>query len=1008
MKNSALKFNKIIVCAGLVLLMALALCFAAPQAWALEHDASHTGMNYTPNGDGTHTVTCATAECEYSSTEDCRNYASIPAATCETAMVCSKCNAVLEPALTHDWKHDEGGTTHTCQREGCGISEGCSYAPSATCLAASECSVCKHVYQEQLSHVYTYSADSQGIYYKCESGCGRSGQASIVLSGTSFSYSSAAIEPASISYTNGWPEGNEPSLSYSDNVNAGTATVTMTLGELSHTKTFTITPVNIAFLIDHKEVTYGDELPTLSYTIQNLMPNDTEQEVFTSVPILSCPDYAPGKAVSSPTCHIEIDLSAVEVKTENNNYILQKTVTVPGVLTIKPRTLSISLSSTEWTYDGTALDEHFKAIAGNVFSTDDVQLSYSISGPLSDGKVVDAGDYTLTVTGITGAAADNYALPENRSLSFKVLPKAQDAPPIGRFATSKESIKGIKDGSISGLLETMEYKPEGGADYTAVPAGVSKIENLASGTYLIRYAATQNYLASEPVSITVGYEKVLTVTYPSAPKGVTVSGPTEFDYGADVTVSLALADGYELSTDFALMQAETKLLSAAGSKTISGATADIVLSLSGSTLDTQAPVCAVSVSGVKLTGHSKAPVFTVTVEDNDAVKSIEYLKSATQLDEAALKSAGGWKSYNGSVAISGKDRTLYFYAKATDESGNVSFAESGPVVYDTTAPVISGISNGATYYTSQKFSFADANLDTATVNGASVSSGSVIAGDVSATYTLIVTDKAGNSSTVSVTMKPLSELETALSGINTKRPTASDLALIKKVQNILGNECANASSGEIAKLNAMLDSVSSAADVAGSVELLTKLVNSLPNIHKIGPENDAIVRKVDNAMRYWNSMSKLEQSFVSEEIRLKLGIAYDYIREYRIVEGGNGVYVLKSNKALNFTANGVYRKFTWLEIDGEYVEPGVGKYISDSGSTIISLQPVFLETLSEGRHNIVVHYTDGQTYLASFTVASRYSPRTGDTANLPLWGSLMALCLVGTAGAVIYLKKKEN
>jgi len=194
--------------------------------------------------------------------------------------------------------------------------------------------------------------------------------------------------------------------------------------------------------------------------------------------------------------------------------------------------------------------------------------------------------------------------------------------------------------------------------------------------------------------------------------------------------------------------------------------------------------------------------------------------------------------------------------------------------------------------------------------------------------------------------------------------------------------------------------------LSGPAKILTELVNALPDIHDIGPEDDKIVRKVDNAMRYWNNMTEKQRKEVSYETRLKLGIAYDFIREYRIVEGGNGIYVLKSGKSLDFKANGVYRKFTWLEIDGEYVEPGVGKYISESGSTIISLQPVFLETLSEGRHNIVVHYSDGQTYLASFTVASRYAPRTGDTANFLLWGGMLAVGLIGCGGIVYLLKKK--
>lgn len=74
-----------------------------------------------------------------------------------------------------------------------------------------------------------------------------------------------------------------------------------------------------------------------------------------------------------------------------------------------------------------------------------------------------------------------------------------------------ETIDGKADGIISGVDFTMEYRKDNETLYSKITG--STLENLADGTYYIRYAKTQNYDESECVSITLSNDKKLRLQF---------------------------------------------------------------------------------------------------------------------------------------------------------------------------------------------------------------------------------------------------------------------------------------------------------------------------------------------------------------------------------------------------------------------------------------------------------------------------------------------------------------
>ena len=175
---------------------------------------------------------------------------------------------------------------------------------------------------------------------------------------------------------------------------------------------------------------------------------------------------------------------------------------------------------------------------------------------------------------------------------------------------------------------------------------------------------------------------------------------------------------------------------------------------------------------------------SVTAEDNlSGIDKVEYIESKTALDLDTVKAADGWKLMdNGSVSVTLEDtKQFVYYIRITDKSGNVAYLSSDGAEYDTTAPVIAGVDNGVTYYSTQNVTVTDKNLDTVTLNGEPATGSVSLAGNKEATYTIVATDKAGNSTTVTVKMAPIADIAEPVDGKSEANVTANDKANLQTI-----------------------------------------------------------------------------------------------------------------------------------------------------------------------------------------------------------------------------------
>lgn len=215
---------------------------------------------------------------------------------------------------------------------------------------------------------------------------------------------------------------------------------------------------------------------------------------------------------------------------------------VDGKFTINQRLLTVKWGTTEFTYDGKGHCP--EATLGNVIDKDDL-------GATVEGSQIEVSTYTATLTALTGKAAGNYALPtEGLTCEFSIKNAAQDAPKVQAAA---ETVSGKRDGKITGVDATMEWRAKDAAKYQAVGEGVTELKDLTAGVYEVRYQAKTNYDASSATEITVAAGRKLVVSLPSNQVGYALtSTATELDWHGTATLTMSIDSAYFAGKDYAV------------------------------------------------------------------------------------------------------------------------------------------------------------------------------------------------------------------------------------------------------------------------------------------------------------------------------------------------------------------------------------------------------------------------------------------------------------------------
>ena len=126
---------------------------------------------------------------------------------------------------------------------------------------------------------------------------------------------------------------------------------------------------------------------------------------------------------------------------------------------------------------------------------------------------------------------------------------------------------------------------------------------------------------------------------------------------------------------------------------------------------------------------------------------------------------------------------------------------------------------------------------------------------------------------------------------------------------------------------------------------------------------------------------------------------------YKITKGNKATWFRQSSKDLSFTADGKFKDFTGVRVDGKDLAE---KYFTvKSGSTVVTLKKDFLQKLSVGNHTVTILFEDGQAE-GTFRVSEGLdttNPETGDNSRIGLWCGIMAITAAAGTGLIVFRKK---
>ncbi len=441
---------------------------------------------------------------------------------------------------------------------------------------------------------------------------------------------------------------------------------------------------------------------------------------------------------------------------------------VKGTLTVAQKEIGIQWDATEFLpYTG---ESKVPGAAATGLLNGDTCTLTTVVVENTQGAGIIPGRWTAKIATLSNS---NYKLPESGNLvqvSFGIVNGYQSAPSVSGVA---ETIYGKADGTITGLTTEMEYATEYTADDDKYTKVTRSDMTFASGTYYVRYCAKQYYNPSAFATVTIDAGRKLTVTVPQNQVGYTLTvDKNEIAYMGGPRITLHIADGYSKTNDFAV-KINGKDMNWGDWTEIGtqSCTTDIEITVEG-VADVTAPIANIDVADNKWTSFLDDITFglffkeaqTVTINATDhgsGLDKIYYFVSETRMMEEDIQvlDADEWTQYDAENKPSiAPDKKCVVYVKAIDKAQNVKFISSDGLVFDGTAPGISGMENGGTYYGMHVFSVDDAlaGIQSIEVDGKeenfSPGEPTIYILPDNAEHSVTVTDKAGNETSYTITV----------------------------------------------------------------------------------------------------------------------------------------------------------------------------------------------------------------------------------------------------------------
>ena len=656
-------------------------------------------------------------------------------------------------------------------------------------------------------------------------------------------------------------------------------------------------------------------------------------------------------------------------------------------------------------------------------STGAFRYSWSPAAPKNAGK------YQLTVT------VDEDGNYTSATLVLNVLVEKDVWVRPTLVKAENETVDGKKDGKVTYTdTPALEYRPKrtrGEWIPVAVPAGEESVtvEGLAPGTYEFRRPGDENHFASSPETITIQPGPKLTLTLPSPQTGYTLTASkTQLGWHEDVELSFQLNPvGAYKAADFGIWaeagSEKTKLtLGNDGAVKLTAPEKDITITVTGVKTDNVAPQASIrgrlrKDSGyyVKWEGFQENPVddyvngdFEISATDRGSgVASLWYCLSQTPLTLADMDTASWVRQ--GKVSIT-EDGVYYLYAKALDNANNAGYACTGKLVKESNPPTFSGVKDGETYYVSQQMEIHDDGMPDwymaegsigVVPNGGNENPIKLRLPNNGSSYTFTVGDRCGNEASITVYMKPLTDLTQPLDSILEDTIRKSDRATLDDVEATLkGLDVTYATEPEKKEMNDALARIAQLRQVLDQVAAVEAQIDALPE--SVEPYQQTVEdTQIKPARDAYNSLTDHQKTLVDSTKLDKLVRLEAQLDAWTITEGDGQTWYKGSWNPLSFTVNGQTRKFSEVLLDGKMHITATPSFLAVSGSIdepfTLTLKPEFLQvSLKPGEHTLTVIYGENNSGTGTVTFTVEIPANYLDVTDKPEFDGKTTVTVDGT------------
>ena len=379
---------------------------------------------------------------------------------------------------------------------------------------------------------------------------------------------------------------------------------------------------------------------------------------------------------------------------------------------------------------------------------------------------------------------------------------------------------------------------------------------------------------------------------------------------------------------------------------------------------------------------------TINAADNSGTVFVSYLVTHQDLSEAELQSLV-FSGYEEPFHIDPNGEYIV-YAMLADASLNVTYLRSDRITLDNVQPVIGGIENGKTYCKAQTVTINEKYVDTVTVNGAAVTlneNGGFTLAPANGEQKIIVTDKAGNTAEMTVTVNDGHTYGDWVSngdGTHTRRCT---------VDGCTGSETKDCSGGTATCTEKAKCSACGAEYGDLNPAHHANLVNVPAKAATTSAEGNIEYWHCGGCGKYYKDAAAQEEIRQEDTVIAKRRVYYAPSL-YPVRNGTNppsgteysgGVYGLIFRAAVS--------GITGVQVDGRTI--GRGSYTVEGSYPVeLYLKASYLNRLAKGGHTLTV-LTDSGSLTAAFTVGSGKSSPTTFDAGIAVYTAAAVTSLTG-------------